>query len=358
MRIAQIAPISERVPPKKYGGTERVISSLTEALVRRGHDVTLFATADSQTSAKLVSTYPHATRQDMPQYTVTRAIWGLRHIGIAYGVQNEFDMIHDHTGWLGVATANTSKTPVVMTLHGAFTEEALALFESFRNPYLVSISDAQRRPAPDLNYIATVYNGLSMEHYPFSTDHDGYLLFVGRFCKEKSPHFAIEVAKALDLPLILAAKLEEGASSQYFEEYIKPHLSDKIRWVGEVDEQARNLLYSRALCSLHPVSWPEPFGLTLIEAMACGTPVIAFNQGSIPEVIKNGETGFVVATQEEMIQAVCQIEKIDRRACRLHALKHFSIDRMVDNYEMIYDAILLGRDKKQYQGYHLNHSYV
>lgn len=344
MKIAQIAPIIERTPPEQYGGTERVISTLTEELVARGHEVTLFATKDSITSAKLLGTYPHALRKSIPQQqSIQRVIWSLKHVGTAYAMQDEFDIIHDHTSWVGAPAANTSRTPVVMTLHGAFTQESLAVFEELTNPYLVSISNSQRRPAPDLNYISTVYNGLAMHEYPFSSTHKGYLLFVGRFCKEKSPHYAIEAAKRLNLPLIMAAKLEEGAGKEYFDEFIKPHLSDQIRWVGEVDEKARNELYRNALCFLHPVSWPEPFGLTLIEAMACGTPVVAFNKGAIPEVIKHGKTGFVVRNVEEMVHAVEQIKTIDRYECRRHALSQFSVDRMVDNYELIYQALLAGK---------------
>jgi glycosyltransferase involved in cell wall biosynthesis len=340
MKVAQIAPITERVPPKKYGGTERVISAITEGLVERGHDVTLFATGDAQTSAKLVATYPRALREDFPIPSVKRMIWGLRHGAIAYAMQDQFDIIHDHMGVFNAGMANLSKVPVVMTLHGAFTPESISVFESVENPYLVSISDAQRKPAPDLNYLATVYNGLQMNHYPFSQTHDGYLLFVGRICEEKSPHFAIEVAKRLNLPLILAAKVEEGPSREYFEKYVKPYLTDTIRWVGEVDEEERNKLFSRALCSLHPVSWPEPFGLTLIEAMACGTPVVAFRQGSIPEVIKDGTTGFVVDNVNEMTDAVAKVAMINRADCRRHALSSFSQDRMVDHYELLYQALL------------------
>lgn len=344
MRIAQIAPIIESVPPKKYGGTERVISVLTEELVRRGHDVTLFATGDSVTSAKLVSSYPRPLRQDIPQPMVKRTIWGHRHVAIAYAMRNQFDIIHDHTSWLSAGLANMSRVPVVMTLHGALTPEAIALFETLENPYLVSISESQRKPAPDLNYISTIYNGLSMASYPFSNTHNGYLIFIGRICEEKGPHFAIEVAKRLNLPLIIAAKVEDGTSREYFETMVKPHLSEKIQWIGEVDEKERNQLFSKALCSLHPVTWPEPFGLTLIESMACGTPVVAFDQGAIPEVIKHNETGFVVHTIDEMTDAVSRITKIRRSACRNHALEQFSVEKMVDSYELVYDAIV-GADR-------------
>lgn len=340
MRIAQIAPIVERVPPKKYGGTERVISALTEELVRRGHDVTLFASGDSQTAAKLIATYPHALREDFPEPSVKRLIWSQRHVATAYAMWHQFDIIHDHTSWVSAGMAHMSRIPVVMTLHSAFTPETIALFESFDHPYLVSISDAQRKPAPDFNYIATVYNGLPMNNYPFSFKNDGYLLFVGRICEEKGTHFAVQVARRLNLPLIIAAKLEDGPNRAYFEREIEPYLSDTIRWIGEVNEQERNRLFSRALCSLHPVTWPEPFGLTLIEAMACGAPVVAFDKGSIPEVIKHGKTGYIVNDVDEMTNAVSRIDKIDRRECRRYALKQFSAEQMGDNYELVYDAIL------------------
>ncbi len=341
MRIAQIAPINESVPPPKYGGTERIVSVLTEELVKRGHEVTLFASGDSKTSAKLVSTYPRALRLDFPEPTIKKSIWALRHVGVAYSMQEEFDIIHDHTAWLGITAANISATPVVMTLHGAFTKESENLFSLLRNPNLVSISYAQRTFAPHLNYIENVYNGLAMDAYPFSAKDEGYLLYVGRFCEEKSPHFAIEVAEKLGLPLIMAAKVEGKGGQEYFDTYIKPHLSKTIRWIGEVNEEERNKLYSKALCSLHPVSWPEPFGLTLIEAMSCGCPVVAFNKGAIPEVIKNGKTGFVVENTAEMGSAVRNIQKIKREACKTYARTTFSVEKMATNYEAVYERIIV-----------------
>lgn len=346
MRIAQVAPLVESIPPKKYGGTERVVSVLTEELVKRGHDVTLFATGDSTTSARLHAAYPRAQRLDFPAPSIQRSIWGLRSVGVAYTMQDDFDIIHDHTQWLGASVANISKTPVIMTLHGAITDETKALFESLRNPYLVSISNAQREPAPELNYIGTVYNGMPTKEYPYSSGNDGYLLYVGRICEEKSPHLAIKVAQVLNLPLIMAAKVEEGRSKEYFLKHVKPYLSKKIQWIGEVDEKERNRLFSRALCSLHPVMWPEPFGLTLIEAMSCGSPVIAFNKGSIPEVIQDGRTGFVVQSVEEMIAAVKKIHTINRLYCRLYAQKNFSAEKMTDGYESVYKRIL----RERYEG--------
>lgn len=339
MKIAQIAPIIERVPPKKYGGTERVVSALTEELVRRGHDVTLFASGDSVTSAKLVSSYPMSLREANVNDLKSRNVWSLLNIGTAYGRQDEFDILHDHNGPLALPTANMAHVPVVMTLHGRITRESKKIFQEFRNPYLVTISHSQMYPAPTLRYAGMVYNGLPMDHYPFSDRNEGYLLFVGRISMLKGVHFAIQVAQQLDLPLIIAAKVESG-DRPYFEQYVEPFLSDRIRWTDEVDEAQRNELMSKALCFLHPAMWREPFGLVLIEAMACGCPVVAFDKGAIPEVIKNGETGFVVDDAEAMADAVKEIATIDRAACRHYALEHFSAQRMADEYEKVYRRIL------------------
>lgn len=347
MRIAQIAPIYEAVPPKKYGGTERVVYELTEELVRRGHDVTLFASGDSQTSAELVSVYPRALRADkLIDFYYGPDIWTLANIGEAYKRYKEFDLIHDHNINLSLPTASLCPTPVVMTLHLVFSSSAKALFERLNKPYFVSISYSQRKPVPDLNYIANVYHGLSMDHYPFSRDHDNYLLFIGRISEDKGVHHAIEVARFLNIPLIIAAKLNPK-DKRYFEEYVEPQLSDQIRWVGEVDEEERNRLMSRAMCFLHPVMFREPFGLTLIEALACGCPIVAFKRGSIPEIISHGRTGFVVEDVEEMIEAVRHIDKIDREECRKQALHRFNAKRMTDEYEQIYEKVLkLHKSKK------------
>ena len=339
MRIAQIAPIIERVPPKKYGGTERVVSALTEELVKRGHEVTLFASGDSITKAKLVSVYPRALREARVKEMYGLNPWTLMNIGTAYQRQSEFDIIHDHTGHYSLPTANLASTPVVMTEHGPFIFEVRRIFRTLRNPYVVTISHSQGAAAPDLHYGGNVYNGLPMKDYPFSDTHEGYLLFVGRICMEKGTHFAVQTAQELNLPLIIAAKLEP-VDRAYFREYVEPFLTDEIRWIGEVNEEERNKLMSKALCFLHPVTWPEPFGLTLIEAMACGSPVVAFGRGSIPEIVQNKRTGFVVHTIDEMIAAVEQIGTIDRRRCRRHALASFSAERMAEGYEDVYKKIV------------------
>lgn len=339
MKIAQIAPIAERVPPKKYGGTERVVWALTEELIRRGHDVTLFASGDSETSAKLESVYPRALREAKLKDIYGSNHLTMLHLGQAYEVQDEFDIIHDHLAPLSMPTANLASTPVVVTMHGPFNSENRKLFELLRAPHIVTVSQAQLYPLPNINHVATVHHGLPMKDYPFSEEHDGYLLYVGRISIEKGVHYAVDVAQALDMPLILAAKVE-GHDRAYFKEYIEPRLSDRIRWVGEVDEEERNKLMSRARAFLHPVVFREPFGLTLIEAMACGCPVIAFNRGAIPEIIKTGVTGYVVEDVEGMMDALSNIDSIDRAACRAHALEQFSVERMADGYEAVYKRLL------------------
>ncbi len=339
MRIAQIAPIVERVPPKKYGGTERMVHALTEELVRRGHDVTLFASGDTETSAKLESVYPRSLREAKIKDIYGTNTWTLLNMGLAYDMQDEFDIIHDHLAPLSLPTANLATTPVVATMHGPFTIDNRKLFQTLRTPYIVTISESQMYSLPDLNLAGTVHNGLPMEHYPFSERMGDYLLFVGRISPEKGVHFAVEAALELDLPLVLAAKVD-AYDIGYFREYIEPHLSERIRWVGEVDEDERNKLLANARCFLHPAMWREPFGLALIEALACGCPVVAFNKGAIPEIVTTGVTGYVVEDLETMIEAISNIGAIDRRVCREHALTNFSASKMADGYEAVYKKIL------------------
>lgn len=335
LRIAQIAPLWNRIPPKEYGGTERVVSVLTEELARRGHDVTLFATEDSITSARLISTYPKSLNEAGIKNPAVANEIILQHVGTAYKMQSQFDIIHDH---IGSIAGNFVKTPVVVTLHGPITPTKRKLYELFDKPYYVSISKSQIKYFPNINIAGTVYNGLPMEHYPFKKKDKGYLLFVGRISKLKGVHHAVEVAETLSLPLIIAATLH-ARDVAYFKKYIKPRLSDKIRWVGEVGEEERNDLMSNALCLLNPITWKEPFGLTMIEAMACGCPVIAFNKGSIPEVIENGKTGFIVNDVGEMISAVKRIKEIRREEARRFSLNTFSAKAMADRYEEIYYSI-------------------
>lgn len=316
-----------------------MVAALTDELVRRGHDVTLFASGDSLTAGKLISSYPKSLREAKFPDLYGNNIYTLLHIGLAYGMQDQFDIIHDHVGYASIPTANLSKTPVVITLHGATSSTNRRLYEVLNKPYYVAISKAQMRPALNLHYAGVIHNGLNFAGYPEVSEPEDYLLFVGRMSMEKGLHNAIEVAKFLDMRLIIAAKKEE-ADEKYFRDFIEPNLSEQIKWVGEVDQAERNKLMNKALCMLHPVVWREPFGLTLIEAQACGCPVIAFNRGSIPEIVKNGETGFVVEDVDEMLEAVSNIGRINRSACSKFALQNFSAQKMTDKYEEIYRKIL------------------
>lgn len=343
MRIAQIAGVIERVPPKKYGGVERVVYHLTEELVKRGHEVTLFASGDSQTSAKLVSITSKCLKEMNFQDPYGGNVLTQLNIGNAYRMQNRFDIIHDHNGVLSLPAANIAKKPVVMTYHGPLNKEICQIYNTLRSPHIVTISKSQARNILiGMNYAGTVYNGLPLETYPFSDIHHGYLLFVGRITLEKGVHFAIEAAEQLGLPLIIAAKLETAfkPDTQYFKEYVEPKLSEKIRWIGEVDEIERNELMRHALAFLYPVTWSEPFGLTMIESMACGAPVIGFNNGSVPELVKEGQTGFVVTNTDQMIEAIKHIDTIDRADCRSYAVEHFSVTKMAEQYELIYKRLL------------------
>lgn len=334
LRIAQIAPIVWRVPPKKYGGIERVVYFLTEELVKRGHMVTLFATGDSKTSARLSYVFPTSLMEAKIEDPKIFNKWREMHTLQAYKRQAEFDIIHDHT----IVETGSSKTPVVLTHHGLISRVWKNL--SFPNVYPVAISHSQRRESPNAKVSAVVYNGLRMENYPFAKSAMNYLLFVGRFSKQKGAHHAIDVALALNMKLILVAK-KEDRDEEYFNKYIKPNLLyGKIDWIGEVDDEQRNFLMSNATALLHPAIWEEPFGLNMIEAMACGCPVVAFDRGSIPEIIEDGKTGFVVKNVREMIEAVKNVSKINRSYCRKHSLKNFSAERMTDDYEELYYKIL------------------
>ncbi|MBI3342283.1 glycosyltransferase, partial [Candidatus Curtissbacteria bacterium] len=249
--------------------------------------------------------------------------------------------------------ASVCPTPTLMTWHGPYDDQITHLFATLSKPYLVSISDSQRQKVPYLNFVGTVYNGLDMASYPFSARDQGYLLYVGRIDPDKGVHFAMDTAIKLNRKLILAAKLDNKIPhlKKYFQRYIKPRLEKYphlLKWIGEVNEKQRNTLMSHALCFLHPVTWQEPFGLTLIEAMACGCPVVAFNNGSIPEIIKNGKTGYVVENLKEMVNAVKNIEKIKRIDCRNHSLQNFNSQKMAQGYEDVYYQIL-NRTKQQTQ---------
>jgi len=341
MRIAQVAPLYERVPPQMYGGTERVVSYLTEELVRLGHDVTLFASGDSVTGARLRAPCARAARLDPScQDALARHILML---GAVYEHADEFDIIHCHTDYLCLPLARLAPTPTLLTLHGRLDMPELGpLYAAYADIPLVSISDTQRIPLPHANWVATIHHGLP-DLYQYSPDAGRYLLFLGRISPEKCPDTAIRVARSAGVPLRIAAKVDP-VDREYFETLIRPMLDDPlIELVGEVGEEGKSGLLGGALALLFPIDWPEPFGLVMIESLACGTPVIARPRGSVSEVIQHGETGWVCETDNEMVEAVQRIAEIDRAACRAAFDRQFTVETMAKRYLDIYEAVRVAR---------------
>jgi glycosyltransferase involved in cell wall biosynthesis len=342
MKIAQVAPLVERVPPELYGGTERVVFYLTEELVKRGHDVTLFASGDSITSAKLVSIHKKALRLD--PNVENPFPYHMLEMGMVYDHANEFDIIHSHNDFLTFPFTRFVSTPTVTTIHGRLDiYDITGIYSHYRDCNLVSISNAQRKFIPDLNWIDTVYHGYPLDKFPFSLEAEDYLVFVGRISPEKGPVEAIQIAKKVQMKLIIIAKVD-AVDKTYFEQTVKPLItSPLIEYVGEKTEQERNEIIRKAKAFIFPLNWPEPFGLVIIESLACGTPVITKNLGSIPELVIQGKTGFICETWEEMADAVKYIDGIDRMTCRRYAEGNFSITHMIDKYERIYQQLITGK---------------
>jgi glycosyltransferase involved in cell wall biosynthesis len=340
MRIAQVAPLYESVPPKMYGGTERVVYGLTEELVRRGHEVVLFASGDSQTSAHLVPCSTQGLRlsdvQDHMAYTI-------RELGRVVRIADQFDVVHNHIDYFAFPYARMLGTPLVTTTHGRLdTPEVIDVYEDFLDMRLVSISDAQRAPLPHSHWVSTVYNGIDLRHFTLRERPGGYLAFLGRISPEKGPDRAIEIADAVGMPLRIAAKVDPS-DRDYFANVIAPLLERPgVEYLGEIDEVQKDEFLGNAYAYLFPIDWPEPFGITMVEAMACGTPVIATARGSVPEVVADGETGFICRTVAEMIEAVKSVPGIDRPACRRRVAERFTVERMTDGYEAVYRRLLEG----------------
>ncbi|HEY9665566.1 MAG TPA: glycosyltransferase family 4 protein [Coleofasciculaceae cyanobacterium] len=340
MRIAQVSPLWERVPPPGYGGIELVVGHLTDELVRRGHDVTLFASGDSQTLARLESVCPKALRLDS---TISEpAVYDMLQIKQVLERENEFDIIHFHMGFSALPFADLLKTPVVHTLHGSFTEHNLKLFRQYRSQSYISISNAQRKFEPQLNYLSTVYNGINPEDYPFHAQplQPPYLAFLGRMSPEKGPKDAIAIAKQTGWRLKMAGKVDK-ADRSFFEQEIEPQIDgEQIQYLGEVTHAEKVELLGNASITLFPISWHEPFGLVMTESMCTGTPVIAMNLGSVPEVIAHGKTGFVCHSIEEMIAAIPEALKLNRQVCRDHVVSQFSVTQMVNGYETAFQQAI------------------
>jgi glycosyltransferase involved in cell wall biosynthesis len=337
MRIAQVAPLHESVPPALYGGTERVVSYLTEELVRQGHAVTLFASGDSVTKARLIPASESALRLNEGVSDPLAHHFVL--LEEVFARAGDFDIIHFHIDYLHFPFSQRQSTPHVTTLHGRLDlPDLIPLHKTFSEIPLVSISDAQRIPLPWANWQGTVYHGLPIELYQPRSEPGDYLLFLGRISVEKRFDRAVEIVKRSGMRLKCAAKIEE-ADRQYFEETIQS-LGRMVEYVGEVGESDKQDLLANAYALLFPIDWPEPFGLVMIEAMACGTPVIAYRCGSVPELIDDGVTGFIVDDLEAATDAVPKIRDLDRNLCRRRFEERFSATRMAQEYVAIYQRLI------------------
>ncbi len=336
MRIAMLAPISWRVPPRHYGPWERVVALLTEGLGRRGVDVTLFATADSFSSAPVVSVCPRPYSEDP---TLDAKVWEGLHIAEVFERAAAFDLIHNHFDFLPLTYSGLVETPVVTTIHGFSSERILPVYQKYNGrAHYVSISDADRHPS--LDYAATVHHGLDLGEFTFSETPEDYLLFFGRVHPEKGAKEAIAVARKTDRPLVLAGIVQDEA---YFAREVEPHLDGgQIRYVGSVGPERRDELLGGAFALLHLISFEEPFGLSVAESMACGTPVVATPRGSMPELIRPGVTGLLVESAEEAAARLGEIEAMARAPIRRHVEENFSQARMAEAYERVYRQILGG----------------
>lgn len=337
MRIAQVAPVQVAVPPHGYGGTERVVYELTEALVRLGHDVTLFASGDSHTSARLVPAVKKAINFD-PEVDATA--YHVAMLEDVYDAAGHFDVIHSHVDYLTLPYARRTTTPTVLTLHGQLTtSDAQRAYRYYRTANYVSISDMQRTGLPDLNYVATIHHGVNVESFPFAAEPGKYLAFVGRMSPEKRPDVAIEIAKRAGIPLKIAAKVDHK-EEPYFRDVIQPLLDHPlIEWLGQVDEQAKRDLMAHALALLLPINWPEPFGMVFIEALACGTPVLTCPIGSVPELLEDSVTGYSSMDIDTLVAAAGNIHSVSRYGCRAYAKRRFDTRLMASKYVNVYQRL-------------------
>ncbi len=349
LRIAQIAPLRFPIPPRKYGGIERIVSFLTEELFKRGYQVTLFASGNSKTRAKLVS----VIKKDLDEKKIPWAdwYWNIFNHSSAFQMEKKFDIFHSHCGFMGIFFEKFIKIPVLHTLHNIpnSSDHRWGIFKHFKD-YLnvVFISKSEQKNSP-LRFKKewVVYNGINVSQFKFNLKPKNHFIWVGRIDPRKGPQNAIQIAKRLGLKLLLVGQIQ-SIYKDYFQREIKPHLTSKIRFIGEVPQKELPNFYTKAKALLYPIEWEEPFGLVMAESMACGTPVVAFKRGSVPEVIKDGKTGFIVEPFDKQgkpnlkgfIEAIKKIDQIDRRECRKWVEENFTIEKMVDGYERVYKEIL------------------
>jgi len=342
MRIAQIAPLAESVPPKLYGGTERVVAWLIPELLALGHEVTLFATGDSKTEATLVSVWPRALRLGRPRSDPAAAQAALLEAVARRAA--DFDILHFHLDWVHMPLLDRLHVPFVTTQHGRLDLPGLAdIIRLFPKAPLISISNNQREPLPEADWLATVYHGLPADSLRPQCDPEGYLAFLGRIAPEKGPEAAIRIARAARMPLRIAAKIPRGEKG-YFKDRLEPMIDGKqIQLIGEVKDQTKEQFLANAAALLFPIDWPEPFGLVMIEAMACVTPIIALSRGSVPEVLEEGVSGFIVDCEEDAVEAVNSLAKLDRRGVRAAFERRFTARRMAEDYVRSYQMLLGNR---------------
>jgi glycosyltransferase involved in cell wall biosynthesis len=335
MRIAQVAPLIESVPPKHYGGTERIVSYLTEELVRAGHDVTLFGSGDSVTQARLIPGCRDSLR--LNKQCVDHLAHHLVMIDRVLEHARDFDVIHFHIDYLHFPASRYLRVPHITTLHGRLDlPDLIPVYDRFRDIPVISISNAQQRPLPSANWVGTIYHGLPQELFRFQPNPGNYLAFLGRISREKRADRAIEIAKRAGMPLKIAAKVDR-VDRRYFKRVVEPLLQQShVEWIGEISDREKNDFLGNAHALLFPIDWPEPFGLVMIEAMACGTPVIAYDGGAVSEVIKEGQTGFIAKNLEDAAEAVHRVPELSRAHCRKVFEKRFTVARMARDYVKIY----------------------
>lgn len=334
MRIAMLSPIAWRTPPRKYGPWERVVSLITEGLLKKGIDVTLFATADSVTEGKLHAIVPRPYEEDR---SLDAKVCECLHISELFERAGNFDLIHNHFDFLPLTYSGLTRTPVLTTIHGFSSPKILPVYKKYNETaYYVSISNADR--SPELDYIDTVYHGIDIENFTFQETPEDYLLFLGRIHHDKGAHEAIQIARKAGMKLILAGIIQDET---YFKEQVEPFLDgSQVRFVGAVGPELRNELLGNAYGFIHSINFNEPFGLSVVEANACGTPVVAFNKGSMPEIIRNGENGFLVDDVSSAVDAIGNLRTISRYRCREIVEERFSQDQMVENYLSVYRQII------------------
>jgi glycosyltransferase involved in cell wall biosynthesis len=339
LRIAQVAPLYESVPPKYYGGTERVVSYLTEELVRQGHEVTLFASGDSVTKAHLIAACRRSLRMD--RHCLDQLAHHILMLEQVFKLRDRFDIIHFHIDYLHFPLTRAHRVPNLTTLHGRLDiPDLVPIYREFREMPVVSISNAQREPLPWINWQGTVYHGLPEDLYTYREEPGKYLAFLGRISPEKRVDRAIEIARKVGMEIKIAAKVD-AVDRSYFEDVVEPLLKDPaVEYVGEIGEGEKDEFLGNAYALLFPIDWPEPFGLVMIEAMACGTPVIAYRKGSVPEVMEEGKTGFIVEGLEDAVKAVESVHTLSRKRCREVFEERFTAARMTRDYLSLYQRLL------------------